>query len=97
MVRLTIEIPEDLRDKARSQATEAGHPSVEAYLRDLLQEAVESGPPGAPPAQTFRDAAQLESMLRAGVESGPAVELTDADWERKRQQLTTKVRGTSRP
>ena len=97
MVRLTIEIPEELRDKARSQATEAGHPSVEAYLRDLLQEAVESGPPGAPPGQTFRGAAQLDSMLRAGVESGPPIQLSDEDWEQKRQQLTRKVQGISRP
>ena len=89
MSRLSIELSDELRAKAESRAAEGGHPSLEAYVHSLLR--ADTGGHqdfGAPSRQTFGDDdAVLAAMLREGLASGPAAELTDADWERKRQRL----------
>ncbi len=87
MAHLSIELPEDLSEQVRSRAVEAGHPSVAAYVQSLLRDDIQLGNAGTPAAQKFHDATELAAMLQVGLDSGPAVEVTDADWERKRQGL----------
>jgi plasmid stability protein len=93
MTRLSIELPDDLGERARSRAAEAGHPSVEAYLRSLLVDDIELGEAVPPPRQHVADLAGLTELVRAGLDSGPAFELTDADWARKRQELVGRHSG----
>ena len=97
MTRLSIELPDELGERARSRAAEAGHASVEAYLQSLLVDDIELSDAAAPTAQRYGDLAQLKGMIRAGMDSGPAVELTDSDWARKRQELVRRhsARGES--
>jgi hypothetical protein len=87
MFRLTIDVPESLKDKAASQASEAGYASMEAYLVDLLRDGIESDALTAPAGQTIRSDSDLEAMIETGIASGDANELTDAAWDRKRQEL----------
>lgn len=84
---------DELDERARSRAAEAGRPSVEAYLRSLLVDDIELGEAAPPPAQHVAELSKLTELVRAGLESGPAVELTDADWERKRQDLIQRHSG----
>jgi antitoxin ParD1/3/4 len=87
MSRLSIELPDDLKAQAETRAVEAGYSSVEAYVQNLLRADLETGASGAPARQTYHDEQQLESLLRAGVDSGSARELHDVDWNRKRAAL----------
>ena len=42
---------------------------------------------GAPAHLIVQDPEDLRRKLREGLESGPAVELTDADWDARRRAL----------
>jgi hypothetical protein len=83
MVRLSIEISEDLNARVETRAAQSGHPSVEEFVRSLLEEEVESGP-------LLSDAEILEK-LRETENDGPPIKVTPEYWQRKREQLAQRL------
>ncbi len=88
MVRLSIELPEDLKEKAEERAAESGYGSVEDYLTALIRaDANGAGADFTAPASlTFRNQDQLEAMLLEGLAS-PASEMTSADWAHLKRRV----------
>lgn len=75
MATLQIDLPDPLRAAAEARAVEAGFGTVDAYVASLIEA-----------DQAVRISAELEAELLAGL-SGPARELTAADWDEKRRRL----------
>ncbi len=75
MVTLNISIPDELKEKAEEIAARGGHSTVEEYVRTLIQDDIER-----------EIDPELEAQLLEGLDS-PARELTDADWERMKDDL----------
>jgi plasmid stability protein len=78
MVSLTIELPDDVRNRLQSRAAAGGFGSVEHYARAVLEATAEDG----------LDEAAVEQLLveRAG-EDGPTIEFSP-DWAQQfRQQV----------
>ncbi len=65
MATLTVNLAEDLKVCAETQASEAGFPSVDAYIASLIQG-----------NDTLAIDPELESELLRGLDSGPSVPLT---------------------
>jgi len=88
MVRLNIDVSEDLQRKARARAAETGHGSVEEYVESLILADADliSEDHGAPEALEVRSSADLEQKLHDGL-AGPSSEMTDSDWKRLRSKL----------
>jgi hypothetical protein len=82
VTRIQLELPDDLTVKAKKRASESGHASLEQYLQSLVRADAD-----APEHLTFKDDAQLESLLHHGIDSGPSAEITAAQWEQRRQDL----------
>ena len=55
MVRIEIDLPEDLRVKAEARAAESGHRGVEEYIESLILADANESPddPGAPGNPAF--------------------------------------------
>ena len=87
MTRLSIELSDDLTMRAQARAAEAGYASVEAYLENLLRDDIATASLGAPDGRRVHDLPELQRMIRAGLDSGPAREISDVEWEQKRQDL----------
>ena len=69
MDTMTIALPGDLREFVEAKAAEEGHPTAGDYVRDLILR------------ERRRQAKrQLEALLLKGLE-GPAVEMTESDWD----------------
>lgn len=69
MITVNISLPEDMRAFVEAQMTAHGYGSVSDYLRDLIRDAQKRGAK-----------LDLEAKLLEGLE-GPAVEMTDEDWD----------------
>jgi Arc/MetJ-type ribon-helix-helix transcriptional regulator len=78
MVRLTIELPDEVRKQLQSRATAGGFGSVEHYARAVLEATAEDG----------LDQGAVEQLLvERSREGGPGIEFT-ADWAQQfRQQV----------
>jgi hypothetical protein len=88
MPPLSLNLPSELKAKAEARAAEAGHDSVERYIESLIRADVESViDPGAPPDLSCGAASQVEALVAEGLASGPARQLSDADWSEKRRRL----------
>lgn len=46
---------------------------------------------GSPESCTFRSDAELETMLQAGLDSGPAMEMTEQDWKDIRREVAERT------
>ena len=79
MLRLTIEISDELREKVHQRAVELGYSKVEEYVEWLIR-----GDTEVPVSQ------ELEAELLKALES-PARELTPAMWAQKRQRLIERL------
>jgi antitoxin ParD1/3/4 len=69
VITVNISLPEDMRAFVEAQMTAHGYGSVSDYLRDLIRDAQKRGAK-----------LDLEAKLLEGLE-GPAVEMTDEDWD----------------
>ena len=78
MSALTIDLPDPLRSRLESRASENAFPSVEAYVQALLAADAAPGPRATDE--------QVEALLRARVD-GPFVEADDADFRQMRAKL----------
>ena len=87
MTTMNISIPEDMKAFVEAQMAKEGFASASEYLRSLIRE-----------AQRQRAKQELEAKLLEGLESGPAVPMTKADWKAlKREALEGLADDTNRP
>jgi hypothetical protein len=93
-------MPDALRKRAETRAELAGHASLAAYVEALIRADVCSGngadagvdtDSSGPAHLSPRRRADLEGMLVAGVDSGPAVEMTAADWAGIRREVADRI------
>jgi hypothetical protein len=89
MVRLSIDLTEDTRNKLRELAERSGNASIEDFVRALLEDEAATGSQVPPPDVRFFSSTELESKLRDGIASADT-EMTDSDWEQVTQQVQKK-------
>jgi hypothetical protein len=85
-----IALSEDLDAKLRSRAAEAGYADPREYVRVLIAADADDSQevdPQAPPHLRFGNKTELEKMLVEGLDSGPAKEITPAQWAEHRRKL----------
>ena len=80
---MEISLPESLTAFVERQVASGKYTSVEQYLGALIE---------ADQKQKARE--HLEAMIREGLDSGPATEMTAQDWEHIRREGLTRVRGS---
>jgi plasmid stability protein len=89
MTRLSIDLPDEVRDKLEVQAARWGHSSVEEFVQALLRAEAEepSEDYGAPAHLTFNDDAELSAILRKRAQdTSPGIEPTAEFWESFRRR-----------
>jgi hypothetical protein len=91
-MKIQLNLPDDLSAKAQKRAHDSGHGSLEQYVQSLIR--ADADPPEE---LIFRSDAQLESLLQEGVDSGPSAEISDAQWEQRRQDLISRHSRHSKP
>jgi|tagenome__1003787_1003787.scaffolds.fasta_scaffold18880445_2 plasmid stability protein len=73
MVRLTIELPDNVRSQLQSRAAAEGFDSIEHYARAVLEATVEDG---------LDDAAVEQLLVERALDDGPNIEFT-TDWAQR--------------
>lgn len=84
MSEISISLPESMRDFIEEQVAQGGYGTVSEYLRALVHE-----------EQKRKARERLEALLLEGLESGPATEMTDADWDEMRRRFDERHRHAS--
>ena len=86
---MQINLPDDAAQLIRQKAAAAGFPDqIEAYVAHLIaSDEVEDyrAPAGLSLAGKTRE--EVEAMITAGFESGPATPMTDADWRQLHERI----------
>lgn len=82
---MTITLPDELREPLERKARAAGCATVAEYLCRLVEEDI--GPPELSPKSTE----ELETMLDAGMASGPPVRATPEFWEERKRVLKERL------
>lgn len=72
---------DEIYDQARQLSEDERQQLFGKLLEDLAPE----------PPNTFHDAEELVQMLRAGLSSGSAAPMTEANWEDIRQEVRTRA------
>lgn len=80
MTALAISLPEDLKEFAEEQASQAGFASVSAYIQALLEE------------ERRWSEEQLEAALLKSVENGKRIEVNDAFWKEFRARYRERLK-----
>jgi hypothetical protein len=99
---MTITFPDGVAERIETIARASGYPSAAEFLMKLVEDAEADaalfaqlpGPPGLSP----RNRAELESMLDAGLNSGPPIRATPEFWEERKRELEARMakrKGTS--
>ena len=80
MTTMNISLPDSMRAFIEQKVVQGGYSTASEYIRQLVRE-------------DQRHAAQqrLEALLIEGVESGPAIEITDEYWAAKKADLLKRV------
>jgi antitoxin ParD1/3/4 len=73
--RVEILLPEPLRAFIEEQIASGRYSTISEYLQALVQRELK-----------LQAEQRLEALLIQGLESGPATEMTDADWEEMRRR-----------
>jgi antitoxin ParD1/3/4 len=81
MSEINVSLPESLQDFIDEQVARGAYASASEYLRALVRE-----------DQKRKARERLEELLIEGLESGPATEMTDADWDEMRRQFDERHR-----
>lgn len=76
MTTLSIAVPEAMRQFVEQQAAKEGFASPDAYVQSLIRN-----------AQQREAQHELEAKLLAGLNSGPATEMTSEDWAHIRREV----------
>ena len=77
---MNISLPENLKGFVDARVKSGGYSSVSEYVRDLVRE-----------DQKRQTQEHLEALLLEATRSSPGRELTKADWETLRSELTKRL------
>lgn len=77
---MNISLPQSLKGFVDSRVKTGGYSSVSEYVRDLVRE-----------DQKRQTQEHLEALLLEATRSGPGRELSKADWETLRRELTRRL------
>jgi hypothetical protein len=84
MSTVHLQLPDDLRSTAEARAAREGFSSLDQYITSLiLADQLNDAPAGV--TATSED--QLKQMLLEGLSSGAGREISNNEWEQKRQSL----------
>lgn len=78
MVTMNISLPDSMKEYVDAQVA-SGYSTASEYVRELIRNAQK---------QSVRE--QLEQQLLAGLASGEATPMTDADWDELKQRILAK-------
>ena len=86
MTTLNISLPEAMRAFIEQKVAQGSYGSASEYIRQLVSQ--------GPAARQAKE--RLELLLMEGLESGPAVPVTDEFWAEKKAELLKRIeeRGT---
>jgi antitoxin ParD1/3/4 len=76
MTTLNISLPDSMRAYVDQQVAGGGYSTASEYIRQLVRE-----------DQKRAAQERLETLLMEGIESGPAKEMTSADWDELRRRV----------
>jgi Arc/MetJ-type ribon-helix-helix transcriptional regulator len=74
MEPLMIELPDSLRQEIEDRATAAGFDTANDFVRNLIE-------------RDLKQLARLDALAIAGLESGPMIQIDDAWWAKKHEEL----------
>jgi antitoxin ParD1/3/4 len=80
METMNISLPESLKGFVDSRVKAGGYSSVSEYVRDLVRE-----------DQKRQTQENLEALLLEATRSGPGRELSKADWDALRREITKRL------
>jgi antitoxin ParD1/3/4 len=84
MTDINISLPESMREFVEQQVAQGGYGTVSEYLLALVRD-----------AQKRTAQERLEALLLEGLESGPATEMTDDDWDEMRRRFDERHRNAA--
>lgn len=76
MTTMNISLPESMRAFVEQKVSQGGYSTASEYVRELIRE-----------DQKRAAQQRLEALLLEGLDSGPAREMTDGDWEELRNRV----------
>ncbi|MBL8824664.1 MAG: type II toxin-antitoxin system ParD family antitoxin [Planctomycetia bacterium] len=85
MDTLNISLPKVLKRYVQQRVRHGGYGNTSEYVRELIRT-----------EQKQRAHAELEAMLLEGIQSGPATEMTKANWNKLRERLKSKAKQQKR-
>jgi antitoxin ParD1/3/4 len=86
MTTLNISLPEPMRAFVDEQVAHGGYSTASEYVRQLIRE-----------DQKRVAEKRLETLLLEGVQSGDAVQISDAWWEQKKADLVARLQPNKNP
>ncbi len=82
MSTLNVSLPDSMRAYIDRIVSEGGHSTASECIRELVRG-----------DQKRALEARLEGLLLEGLESGEPVEISDAWWQKKKDELTERIQG----
>jgi len=76
MMEINLKLPDEWQAFIEAEATAGGHATAADYVHMLVMQ-----------ARLERSRAQVEALVEQGIQSGPAVEWTDEDWDEIWQKI----------
>ena len=86
MTDIHVTLPDGLQAFVEEQVAQGGYGTASEYLRALVRN-----------DQMRKARERLEALLIEGLESGPATEMTDADWDEMRRRFDERHPDTAGP
>jgi antitoxin ParD1/3/4 len=80
MDTMNISLPDPMKEFVDELVSQGNYSSASEYVRELIRE-----------DRKRRAKERLEMLLLEGLESGPATEMTTADWEAIRQEVRQRL------
>jgi antitoxin ParD1/3/4 len=81
MTSLNVSLPESMREWIDEQVKTGGYGTASEFVREVIRE-----------AQKNKARQELEAKLLAGINSGPATEMTKADWDGLKERARSRKR-----
>jgi len=81
MTSLNVSLPESMREWIDEQVKTGGYGTASEFVREVIRE-----------TQKNRARQELEAKLLEGINSGPATEMTKADWDGLKERARSRKR-----
>ena len=91
MVRVSVQLADELKTKVEQRAADLGHASVESYIEALVREDAEWDDVQAPRRVSFGSREEFEAKIIEGLNS-PATEMTEGQVQQAKERLLRRHR-----